>query len=251
MVLDKMRPDFPLRGFEFDGLHSARDMELFLAGEEEIGMPSKVKLARRATLSNRTHDFSALYGRQVFTDRPINIPVHIFDIESRNVVNMEFKKIRTLNWLMSETGRRPLKLDRIPGFYFMGEVVDEPDFKTAEATGVLRVPFICDPFMIDEQWEGDILWDDFRFELDVLQPRFFEIVGSEEITIINPGVTHTRPSINSSHDCTVILNDDVNRPIDVKTGNRIYKPLVLKPGKNKLLISGSTNFEYWFHKEVI
>lgn len=251
MVLDKFRPDFPLRGFEFDGRHSVRDMQLYLAGEEEIGMPSKVKLARRATLSNRTRDFSALYGRQVFSDRPINIPIHIFDTDSGNVVNMEYQKIRVMNWLMSETGRRPLRLDRIPDFYFMGEVVEEPDFKTAEATGVLEVSFICDPFMIDEQWEGGQLWDDFRFEIDVLQDRFYEIVGTEEISIFNGGVAHTRPSINSTQNCTVILNDDMNRPIEVKAGNRMYPALVLKPGENKLLITGSTNFEYWFHKEVI
>lgn len=236
-------------GIRFNGQHSFENFEFWFSKAPNLGMPSKVKNEKRATLSNYTFDFSALYGHQVFTDRPLEFYFQIFEPKVHDASEIQFRKTQAVNWLMSTTGRQRLTVDILPGYYFMAEVVNAPSFTFNDKKGELTVSFIAYPFMIDLIPEyQNIYWNDFRFATDVLQEYKFKVSANKEINIINAGTSHIIPTIDSTANCTILLRGDV---INIQAGTRSYNDLVLAPGENKMFVTGNTTIEYQYNKELI
>ena len=236
-------------GIRFNGQHSFDNFGFWFSKPPSLGMPSKVKNEKRATLSNYTFDFSALYGHQVFTDRPLEFYFQIFEPRVHDASEIQFRKTQAVNWLMSTTGRQRLTVDILPGYYFMAEVVNAPNFVFNDKKGELTVPFVAYPFMIDLIPEyQNIYWDDFRFATDVLQEYKYTVSGSKEINIINAGTSHIIPTIDSTANCAILLRGDV---INIQSGTRSYNDLVLAPGDNNMLVTGNTTIEYQYNKELI
>lgn len=241
--------DYRTAGLVFANQHSVKNFGARFKSHPKIGMPNKIKNEKRATLSNYTYDFSLLYGHQVFSDRIIEVSLMIYDRRKHNEIEIQFRKTQIINWLMQPVGRQRLTFDHVPGFYFMAEVVDKPVFSHDNAIGLLEVKFIAYPFMIDDTPEHkNIYWDSFRFATDVLQNYKYKIIGSQLVKIYNAGTSHIVPVIESSQDCTVLLRGDL---ILIKKGRKTYQMLVLAPGNNEMMVTGNTEIEFQYNKELI
>src|SRR5690625_2621094 len=97
------------------------------------------------------------------------------------------KRVEVLNWLVPVNKKIKLIDDYVPGYYFMAEVEEAPDFDELRFRGRLTVTFTAYPFKVSELHEGNDLWDPFNFLLDYAQVTEFTVNGTKEITLYNPG----------------------------------------------------------------
>src|SRR5690625_2327739 len=159
-------------GIEFNGKHS-RDFNLTIS-EREIGYPSKIKRTERVPFSNEIYDFSNIYLGQEYEERNIR---YTFNIVNRDKLgdfkseytDFNFYETEVANWLMGTVSKEVLKDDTLPGYYFLAEIEDSPANEFRIIGGELTVTFKAYPFKISEAEEGNDIWDDFNFLLDVAQ----------------------------------------------------------------------------------
>ena len=222
--------------------HSFIDFGLTIKSKS-IGMPSKNKVKETIPFMNGSYDFSALYGRQSYGERTLK---YVFNLIGKNKVDMNILKDKVLEWLY-EGFQEPLYDDTILGYYFLAECKDT-NFEEDGEFGVLTVEFSCYPFKIRDSYEGNILWDDFNFELDMLQETKFNIVESKEVDIYNKSAIPITPVILCSNDMSIVKN---NVTYNLKSGtNKDYR-FMLGIGNNKMTIKGNGTIEFLFRKEVL
>lgn len=220
-------------------------MNLTIA-KREIGNPSKIKRLERVAFSNQIYDFSELYGMQEYEERSLkykfNIgfgsyfePFYIFESE-------------VINWIMGVNDKVILKDDFIPGYYFLAEVVNDPTNEHLFAGGTLEVEFTAYPFKIGDLEEGNDIWDDFNFLLDVAQETEFEVNSSKEVTLYNPGASTLRPAINAAASMKIIKG---NTTFNVPAGRSQSYDFHLDTGENPIMITGNGTISFHFHKEMI
>ena len=115
-------------------------------------------------------------------------------------------------------------------------------------TGHETVTFNAYPFKISTLQDGHDIWDDFNFELDMVQDTIFEVNGTKDIILYNNGAIGINP--------TVICSNDIG----VTKGNSIYKfkqgeaktwAFKLDKGLNTLTIKGTGTIEFKWCKEVL
>ncbi|HEP1818423.1 TPA: phage tail protein [Streptococcus suis] len=234
-------------GIHFNGLHSVHDLGILTLESKSIGIPNKKKVTVQVPFSNEVYDFSTVYGGQLYDQRQL---VYNFKIKNRlhgskEAMNME--KINILNWLFGTTGYTKLVDDAIPGYYFLAEVQGNTSFEEEWAHGVLKVTFTAYPFKIAEKAEGDDIWDDFNFELDVFQATEFDVDGTLTTTIVNPSISLARPEITASSDFTVILN---NTEHTIKRGTATYDYFTFDK-INTVTIKGKGHISFKWFKELI
>src|SRR5699024_7402212 len=109
---------------------------------------------------------SGIYGGQEYEERSLT---YIFQIKDYQKVDLAIKKAEVLNWLMQPNQQMQLFDDFIPGFYFLAEVEQAPDFEELKYSGRLTVDFTAYPFKVGELYEGNDIWDTFNFLLDYAQ----------------------------------------------------------------------------------
>lgn len=161
-------------GINYLDQHSYRDLGLTISARD-VGAPNKAKVKQTLPFSNKTYDFSHLYGAQVFEERQMT---YTFDLMKPGKIDTNTKlnviKTRIVNWLANSQGKQPLYDDVYPQYYFLAEVETGSGFTNENWTsGKLEVTFTAYPFMISELPEGHDIWDEFNFELDVAQPVDF------------------------------------------------------------------------------
>src|SRR5690606_37075075 len=171
-------------GITFGGKHSYTDFGLTVA-DRLIGNPRKIKIKERVPFSNHVYDFSGIYGDQEYEERPIT---YVFNVKDYKKINLENKKTEVINWLMGPNQKVKLLDDYIPGYYFLAEVEDNIDFDELRFHGRLTVNFTAYPFRIAERDEGHDIWDEFNFLLDYSQETDFNVSGSMDVVLFNPGI---------------------------------------------------------------
>lgn len=229
-------------GIRKNNKHSFDDFGLTIKSKK-IGNPKKNKIKEEVPFMNGSYDFSLLYGEQTYSERQLE---YTFNLNERNKIAMNIKKMQVLEWL-NDRGKQPLYDDTIPGFYFLAEVGDD-DFSEEGSNGEITVTFNAYPYKISSRNDGHDIWDDFNFELDMVQDTIFEVNGTKDIILYNNGAIGINP--------TVICSND----IEVTKGNSIYKfkpgeakawAFKLDKGLNTLTIKGTGTIEFKWCKEVL
>ena len=232
-------------GITFDGKHSYNDFGLTVS-HREIGHPSKIKRQERVPFSNEVSDYSEIYGEQEYEERPLTYTFN--DINTQGNDKFLIKATEYLNWLMKPNKKIKLTDDRIPGYFFLAEVVNAPSYEYIEILGEMTIEFTAYPFKVSELEEGHDIWDEFNFLLDYAQITEFEVTGSKEITLYNPGINIAKPKIVAS-DSMTITKDNVT--FNVSAGESKSSDFVLFKGENKMTVTGNGTISFHFRKELI
>lgn len=222
--------------------HSYNDFGVTIKSKK-IGNPKKNKIKESVPFMHGSYDFSLLYGEQSYSERELK---YVFNIISTTKQSLNLKKIRLQNWLL-EGGQQKIYDDTIPGYYFLAECTDT-DFSENGNIGELTATFTAYPFKICEKEEGNLLWDEFNFELDILQDNKFEVNGTKNVTLYNVGAKESIPMIICSNDMDIIKNGTTYK---LKTGQSKDYRFSLDIGENKLTINGTGTIEVKFIKELI
>lgn len=229
-------------GIKKGNKHSFIDFGLTIKSKS-IGMPSKNKIKETIPFMNGSYDFSALYGNQSYGERTLK---YVFNLIGKNKVDMNVLKDKVLAWLY-EGFQEPLYDDTFPGYYFLAECEDT-SFEEDGEIGVLTVEFTCYPFKIRDDYEGQLHWDNFNFELDILQDTKFTVNGSKNISIYNSSTINIVPTIICSNDMKIIKD---NKTYTLKSGVTKSYIFELLKGQNNMTIVGNGTIEFKFRKEVI
>lgn len=223
--------------------HSFRDFGLTIKSKE-IGVPKKKKIKETIPFMNGSYDFSNLYGGPNYEERTLS---YTFNLQARNKVELNSKKIYIINWLMDNSSKEPLFDDTIPGYYFLAEC---EDISTKENGNYieLSVKFTTYPFKISDSYEGNNFWDTFNFENDVLQDRSFIVNGTSTINLYNSSAIEIDPIIVTSNNFELIKD---GKSYIVQSGESKDYRFKLKKGNNKITIKGTGTIEFRFRKEVL
>src|SRR5690625_2542005 len=235
-------------GIFFNGKHSYHDLGVTIS-EKDIGYPEKEKIKVKVPFSNVEYDFSSLYGDQTFTTRPLAYTFNVL-YKHRNLNTVEINLIETKlsNWLMGTNGKQKLYDDSIPGYYYLAEVEGGLNFSELWNHGTLTVVFTAYPFMIAELEEGNDIWDEFNFELDVAQVTDFQVNGSLQVILYNVGIPSLAPEIEASS-LMQIIKDGIT--YNVPAGKSKSDDFRLVQGENELTIIGNGTINFLFYKELI
>ena len=231
-------------GITYNNKHSFNDLGLTILNTRVIETPSKVKITENIPFSNLTYDFSNLYGSNCYSERKLE---YEFLIKTHNNMELEFKRMLIDQWLLSSNSKTQLFDDNIPGYYYLAECVSV-EFEDLVKTGKLKAIFTAYPFRIGEAYEGNSLWDNFNFELDVLQDTKFTVNGSSNVNIYNPSIIDIEPSIIASSQFEIVLD---NKKYTVGYGTSKDYRFKFKPGNNNLILKGNGTIEFRFRKEVL
>ncbi|TKJ05358.1 phage tail protein [Bacillus cereus] len=232
-------------GITFNGKHSFDDFGITVA-TKVIGNPEKIKRKERVPYSNEIYDFSKLYGGgQEYEERPLT---YVFNIRARTKEEIVIKKIEFLNHLQRPIGKVELRDDVIPGYYFMAEVEEAPQFNELSYGGTLAVTFTAYPFKIADLREGHDKWDAFNFLLDSSPIVEYEVYGSVLAILQNPGASSICPTIKSTSPMIIVMADIEYR---VPVGESKSYSLPLKQGANYMQIIGNGIISFEFNKEVL
>lgn len=160
-----------IRNFYFNG-KSTEEFGLVL-NYFRVKMPSKAKNRVPLPHTNKTLDFSTIYGEQLYGDRVIDAKVTLPEFEYFSHSDKWSFWTQFTNWLMSTTERSPLTYSMMPEYYFMAEVDKEPTFEEFEFSGAMSFTFSCYPFRVSSLPEGHDLVAFMNTKLDVRQQTNF------------------------------------------------------------------------------
>ncbi|WP_067725376.1 phage tail family protein [Oceanobacillus damuensis] len=234
-------------GIKFLGKHSYNDFGVTMAKGKEIGIPEKKKIKVAVPFSNIEYDFSEIYGSQSYEPRSLSYPFNIYKpLPGKSQMNS--KKTQIINWLMNSRGKQRLYDDAYPGYYFLAEVEGSNSFSEDYDTGILTVEFTAYPFMISELPEGHDIWDEYNFDLDIMQSTSFEVDGELTVILYNVGTPDVIPTITASSAMTIVKDGII---FNVPTGESKSEEFVLNSGENELIITGSGSIAFEFYKELI
>ena len=231
-------------GITYNNKHSFNDLGLTVLNTRTIETPSKIKITENIPFLNLTYDFSNLYGSSCYSERKLE---YEFIIKSHSNMELEFKRIQVEQWLLSSNTKTQLFDDNIPGYYYLAECVST-EFEDLVNIGKLKATFTAYPFRIGEAYEGNSLWDNFNFELDVLQNTKFTVNGRSDVDIYNPSIVDIEPSIITSSQFEIVLD---NKKYAVGYGTSKDYRFKFKPGNNSLILKGNGTIEFRFRKEVL
>lgn len=160
-----------IRSFYFNG-KSTEELGLVL-NFFRVRMPSKAKNRVPLPHTNKTLDFSTIYGEQLYGDRVIDAKVTLPEFEYLSHSDKWSFWTQFTNWLMSTTERSSLTYSMMPEYYFMAEVDKEPTFEEFEFSGAMSFTFSCYPFRVSSLPEGHDLVAFMNTKLDVRQQTNF------------------------------------------------------------------------------
>lgn len=160
-----------IRNFYFNG-KSTEELGLVL-NYFRVKMPSKAKNRVPLPHTNKTLDFSTIYGEQLYGDRVIDAKVTLPEFEYLSHSDKWSFWTQFTNWLMSTTERSSLTYSMMPEYYFMAEVDKEPTFEEFEFSGAMSFTFSCYPFRVSSLPEGHDLVAFMNTKLDVRQQTNF------------------------------------------------------------------------------
>ena len=233
-------------GITLNNLHSYKDFGLILT-DRYITTPSKIKVKKSVPFLNGYYDFSNINGSECYNERTLK---YTFLLKCNSIMEFEYKYINILKWIV-HGNKKTLRDDFIKGYYFLAECegdVDDKRFDPNKKHGFITITFTAYPFKIGESYEGNNLWDEFNFELDVLQDTSFNISGSKDVSIYNVSAINIVPVVICSSNMEVI-KDGITYMF--KHGTSEDYRFELSVGENNMIIKGSGSIEFKFRKEVI
>lgn len=229
-------------GITYKNKHSYKDFGLTIKSKDIIP-PKKVKNKSTIPYMNGVYDFSELYGEQTYEERTLE---YIFNLNCRSKIELNSKKISILDWLLNSF-KINLNDDTIPGYFFLAEC-EEVNFKEDGINAEISVTFIAYPFKISNLQDGHDIWDEFNFELDIVQNTKFEINGVENINLYNNGAIGINPTIICSSSMEIIKR---NITYKINPGQSKSWSFKLDKGLNELIIKGNGIIEFKWNKEVL
>lgn len=217
---------------------------LFL-NDRKIYAPSKKKIKVEIPFMSGSYDFSTVGSDEdiVYEDRVIECK---FGIKSRSKAELQVRYKQFLDWLY-DTRRCKLMFDDLPEVYFLGEIEKEPSWREVVVYGETTVTFVCEPFKYGKEYEGADIWDTFNFETDYSQITLFNVSGSKNVSIYNPG-KNVIPDVIVSTDMSCTINGHTAKFTIDKTKDYSFK---LLQGFNTIDIKGTGSIEFKFRKKVI
>lgn len=227
----------------FNSMKTYDDLGLIVL-DRKISTPSKIKIKETVPFMNGSYDFSNLYGTNCYPERTLE---YTFKLKSANIIGLEFFKTRIINWVNNTNSKEKLEETFLPGYYYMAEC-SNIDFEEFYTLGKLKVIFNAYPFKIAEKEEGNNLWDDFNFELDILQDTKFEFSGTKDVVLHNLGGKEVVPEIICDSDFEIIKN---NITYKIKSGTTKDSVFTLDIGANNLVLKGNGKIEFKFRKELL
>lgn len=233
-------------GISFNGIHSYEDLNLTLESKT-IGNPKKIKALVQIPFSNIEYDMSELYGDQTYENRDLEYSFNVYNAADVNKEQMNMIKINALNAYMGVNKRIALYDDAIPGYHFIAEIRDEPSFTENRGKGLLRIKFDAYAFKISDKLEGNDIWDEFCFPLDIAQMTWFKVERERNIILINNGGNGAYPTIIASNPMRLV-NGDVS--VDIPAGESTSVIFRLAQGVNKIKVIGNGTIEFRWYKEV-
>lgn len=232
-----------MRGIIKNNKHSYNDFNMILL-ERAIEYPKKNKIKNSVPFMNGEYDFSGLYGNQSYEERKLK---YKFGISSNSMNELIAKKQNIINWLYY--GNKDVLVDDSEiGYYFLAEVEGDITEKIYANYAEITVTFTAYPFMICHHYEGNNLWDDFNFELDVLQDTSFAVQGTKQVKIYNSSAINITPTVICS-DVMEVTKDGITYRFN--TGTSTDYRFSLSIGENNMIIKGNGSIEFKFRKEVL
>ena len=232
-----------MRGFSFNG-KNIKDFDCYVK-KSELDPPSKNEIRESVPFMNGSYDFSSIYGGQIFNDRKI---VYYIDLIEDDSTSLNIIKTNLENWLLT-VGEAELFDSSIEGYYFIAKcmTVEESDNEYSNYSE-LKITFTAYPFKIRNEYEGELIWDTFSFELDSLQDTLFMIDGSDKVTIYNQSATNIIPAIICSSNMEITKDNII---YNIPSGNSKSYQFEFKRGKNEMIITGRGQIEFKFKREVL
>lgn len=213
--------------------------------DRDIGKPNKKKALESVAHSSKVLDFSELYGGMNVEERVLKYVLNIIG-SNHDRVSTEFLETEFNNFLMR---KQELKLEDeiFPGYYFLAEVRDGPDFSRIFTAGELTVTFDAYGFRIKKVSEGSPYWDDYTI-LDYYQEVKYNVNGTKTIELMNNGANRISPTVKLSSNMTISKN---GMTFSGKSGIFKDKDFVLDVGMNTINVTGNGTIEFDWHKELI
>ena len=230
-------------GIKKDNKHSYNDFEIKILSIS-ISIPSKRKIKDTVPFMNGSYDFSLLYGEQTYDEREIT---YTFSLPKKDKVKLNMLKIKIIEWLYDGIQSK-IYDDQFPNFHFLAECTDIDYDESFYNYAQLTATFIAYPFKISTLQDGHDIWDEFNFELDMIQDTKFDVIGSKSITLYNNSIIGIYPTVICDNNFEVIKNGITYSftPGEVKSFN--FK---LDKGENNLLLKGNGAIEFKWSKEVL
>lgn len=216
------------------------DIELM---EKSIQPPSPKRVIESLPFKNSAYDFSALYEELTFNERKITCKYAI-PTESTDMLHIKYSQFLSL--IMEY--ELVLKFEDIYGYYFIGKVINSPSFDEISTFGTITVVYSCYPFKISTLQDGHDIWDEFNFELDMVQDTKFEVESIKNIQLYNNGSVGINPIITCSNDMEIIKGTTTFK---FKAGESKSWSFKLDKGLNNLTIKGTGTIEFKWYKEVL
>lgn len=223
--------------------HSYNDFGLKIL-RREFNPPSKKKIKEILPFMNGSYDFSLLYGEDVYEERSIK---YVFDFRYKDKIDFFNKKTAITDWLLNSS-KEPLHDDLIPGYYFIAECEDSIVFSEGYIDCEVTVTFKAYPFKVSILQDGHDIWDEFNFELDMVQSTKFEIENIKNIQLYNNGAIGINPTVICSSNMEIIKG---NTAYKFNAGESKSWSFKLDKGLNNLIIKGTGTIEFKWYKEVL
>lgn len=230
-------------GIKKDNKHSYNDFGIKILSRS-ISIPSKRKIKDTVPFMNGSYDFSLLYGEQTYDEREIT---YTFSLPKKDKVKLNMLKIKIIEWLYDGIQSK-IYDDQFPNFHFLAECTDIDYDESFYNYAQLTATFIAYPFKISTLQDGHDIWDEFNFELDMIQDTKFDVIGNKSITLYNNSIIGIYPTVICDNNFEVIKNGITYSftPGEVKSFN--FK---LDKGENNLLLKGNGAIEFKWSKEVL
>lgn len=234
-------------GITFAGLHSFRDLGLTIK-EKEIGTPEKEKALVKVPFSNLEYDFSELYGDQTMGNRKLSYTFNVYNPQRFTKEEMNRIKTKAINHFMNQNKMIELYDDVYPGWHFLAEVRDAPDFSETNAMGGLTIEFEAYKYMINDYPEGNDIWDIFDFDFDFAQETKVKVDGVKELVLFNNGAGAVNPKVKCDSFMTV---EHEGILYEFRAGTTQELEFRLTKEFNEIKIAGNGTIEFIWHKELI
>lgn len=223
--------------------HSYDDFGLRMISRE-LNPPSKNKIKETVPFLNGSYDFSSLYGENTYGERKIK---YVFDFRYTNKLDFISKQTAISEWF-NNGFKEPLYDDLIPGYYFLAECEDSIEFSEGHVECGVTVTFNAYPFKISTLQDGHDIWDEFNFELDMVQDTKFTINGTQTINLYNNGSIGVNPIIICSSEMKIMKGSTTYNLLPGTSKSFSFK---LDKGLNKLTITGNGTVEFKWYKELL
>lgn len=234
-------------GFWFNGHHST-EFGVDVIEPKELGFPAKIKQLVEIPFSNIPLDLSYMYQDQQYGERTFKWTLLVHDRSRMDKEGMYVIWTKLVNWLENTQGKTKLKDDVMSDYYYLAEIQTATSWEEFRYHGKMTIEFQCYPFRIHEALEGNDIWDDFNFELDVAQETKFDVSGSKSVMLFNVGTPVASPTIVASAPFTLKMG---NQTVTVPAGTSDSPDFVLANGINQIVINGIGTIEFQWHKELI